>query len=584
MYLGGLPMNKKILISALCASLFLTGCGLIRPAIPDTEYCPVDILTYGYNEEYHWLENKTGTDCHVSSDDLNYDFHSFGEEVIEQAGDETHDRIVYKECSVCHYKQKTITPSANKETLNNIELELSSDESYYLISYYPYFQNHFVEKVYFPTEYNSKPIKGIKHLDGEWVQKGFKVIIPDGYVKLGQYFLSNLGKTNGFIFIPESVKTIDEGALGNYSGLVYTDYLNEAVSEGVFDKVSYLGMSKVCYNVSRLYEPVIIDGIEYYLNKNSHKAMIINYHSSDLITIPNTVQYDGYQGTFIVSEIYNGALYKAAVKGDLTNTHLEEVGPYGLYGATFSGALKLPSTFKRFKEYAVCYGNLASVVINNGIESIGDNAFLKCFDLETVNLPESLVFIGAGAFNDTKVIEVTLPIDLEELGSVAFGSAKHVTYQCEALDLSDEHSPFYHIESIRFTDTVSYVPAHLCESAYKLNSVIFDSDYIWSIGAYAFYFTTELKSITLPEELKYIHDNAFCQSGLTGVIKLPYSLVSIKYCAFANCHDIDYFIYEGTISEIKLICEDGWNQDNPTLGWNRYIPVECSDGSTDTRS
>ncbi len=564
---------NKILPLGLLSIALLGGC--FSTMTPSDEKCSMDAMHYQYSDEVHWLVPNPGEDCYVEEIG---GYHQFGEEIVDYEGDDEHEKRSHVTCEICGYRKDLITPTRGSECLKHMTFRTSSDGTHYIIESYEYFKNDYKKEVYFPTTYNNKPVKGIDNLDGQWLSNSYKVIIPDTYEYLGQYFLYDVS-TKGFVFIPQSVNQIANGALSNYLGVIYTDYLNEVVSDGLFDSVSYQNMSKVCYNVTKDYEPVVIEGIEYKLNKNSHKAMIVDIVSNDIVTIPNSVTYEGYQGTYVVNEVFNGAGYKSVINGNLSDTSLERVGPYAFYNATISGELKFPSTMKYVEEYAFCYAKLARANFNNGILSISDYAFYKSTANEVI-LPESLISIGKQAFDDTYVYEVELPIDLEEIGNWAFGVATNVTYNCDALYVIDWCSPFREIQVLLFTDTVSYVPAYLCANAYSLNHVRF-KDTIQSIGAYAFYSCKELKNITLPENLLGIHVSAFHGSGITGVIALPSSLTLIDTNAFCNCGNIDNFTFEGTIDELKHIVKDNWNQDN--TGWNRYIPTQCKDGSTTTR-
>ena len=65
--------------------------------------------------------------------------------------------------------------------------------------------------------------------------------------------------------------------------------------------------------------------------------------------------------------------------------------------------------------------NLQCIVLEEGIEEIGEYVFSACEGLRRVVFPQSLKKIGAGAFFGCNCLEeVVLPNGLEEIGKMAF--------------------------------------------------------------------------------------------------------------------------------------------------------------------
>ena len=65
---------------------------------------------------------------------------------------------------------------------------------------------------------------------------------------------------------------------------------------------------------------------------------------------------------------------------------------------------------------------IRSVVIENGVTSIGDRAFYGCVNLSSVTISSSVTSIGEYAFYDCRLASVTIPSRVTSIGSNAFDS------------------------------------------------------------------------------------------------------------------------------------------------------------------
>lgn len=107
------------------------------------------------------------------------------------------------------------------------------------------------------------------------------------------------------------------------------------------------------------------------------------------------------------------------------------------------------------------------VVIPEGIEAIGYNAFYQRYSLKKVTLPKSLKWIGDSAFSECKYLkEVVMQEGLEEIGSNCFD-------QCYDLQSIDIPATVSRIEEYAFSD---------CRSMKSYNVAKGNKDYISKQG------------------------------------------------------------------------------------------------------
>lgn len=114
---------------------------------------------------------------------------------------------------------------------------------------------------------------------------------------------------------------------------------------------------------------------------------------------------------------------------------------------------------------------LISIIIPEGVETIGEGAFDGCINLSYVELPESLTTISPGSFYQCPIHSITIPKNVVQIGDCAFAFCANLTQvTCEAV------VPPQLKDGSEFMDSpveVIYVPAESLED-YK-NATNWDS-------------------------------------------------------------------------------------------------------------
>ena len=172
---------------------------------------------------------------------------------------------------------------------------------------------------------------------------------------------------------------------------------------------------------------------------------------------------------------------------------------------------------------------LISVVIPNGVVSIGAKAFSSCDGIQKITLPKSLKTIGNRAFSNCKgLTQIVLPEGLEQMGENPFALCDNLT----DVSFSGPNAVYEVRDGALINKQENRLVSWLHQADQGAYTV---PDDIRIIGRSAFVECKDLTSVTLPEGLEIIEESAFNRCTELDSITLPESLAEAQNQAFANC-------------------------------------------------
>lgn len=126
----------------------------------------------------------------------------------------------------------------------------------------------------------------------------------------------------------------------------------------------------------------------------------------------------------------------------------------------------LPDSVQYISQYAFSDNPyLSEVILGEHVLTIGEGAFYHCTGLESVKFGESLVCIGASAFENTSIKAVDLPHRLVFIGRAAFRATALVDVDIPDSVIAIEAETFcncYQLRSISLPGSVLYFETPLC--------------------------------------------------------------------------------------------------------------------------
>lgn len=162
--------------------------------------------------------------------------------------------------------------------------------------------------------------------------------------------------------------------------------------------------------------------------------------------------------------------------------------------------------------------SIQSVIIGEGVTSIGDYAFYECSNLASATVPESVTSIGAYSFSSCRSLTLTIPENVTRIGEYAF-------YGCQKLT------------SAVIPEGVTSIGDFTFSGCYKLATLVIPKS-VTSIGDYAFESCRSLESVTIPEGVTSIGYSAFKECEKLASVTLSASVTSIGKSAFYACDSL----------------------------------------------
>jgi hypothetical protein len=226
---------------------------------------------------------------------------------------------------------------------------------------------------------------------------------------------------------------------------------------------------------------------------------------------------------------------------------------------------KLPSTLKEIGDYAFWQcESLDSIEFTEGLLVIGSCAFDRCRALKIIKIPSAHVVIGELAFSECDSLTcVELPEGLQVIGKAWFS-------ECESLTTVNVPSSVIEIHHGAFSGCTSLASLDLPEG-------------LQSIGYGSFAGCKSLASVHIPStvcmmgysvfgnctRLKYIHIGARAFDGCEQHVHLQGNLHTIKEGTFRDCDSLTHVRLPSSVTRIECAA---------FVGCTRLISLELPEG------
>ena len=315
-----------------------------------------------------------------------------------------------------------------------------------------------------------------------------------------------------------------------FSTVSFAQTQNVSQQDALANTQKQLQINRYKYSIKA---PKAIDG------NSDFNSMDITSHGGDLAKLlgDNIYKVDSLVVRGTVDDVDFHTLWDASFNGKLSVINMEN--------AEVKNGIIPEDAFWHSEQLNIEDGyitliHLRRIILPNGIKRIEDSAFAYVVNLEDVNIPSELQYIGPSAFEqceNLKTDPLVFPEGFEKLDGAVFANCTNLTGKVVLPSTIKEigEAAFWRakISSINFPEGLEKIG----DAAFygcRLEEVHIPNS-CQDLGIFAFQLNKELKEMHLPDGIERIPNNfADCCINLSHV-NIPSSVKSIGKEAFQSC-------------------------------------------------
>jgi len=435
-----------------------------------------------------------------------------------------------------------------------------------------------------PSEIDGYEVREIASYAFRYNELIRSVVIPDSVISIGDYafrYCTNLSN----VVLSQNLKDIGSAAFGDCPSLLEIEipkslesasanaaggpFGNSGLKKATFET----GTTQVVYNLFYMAEN--LEDVELLDTMTSIGASAF-YDCISLteISLPNSITEIGrsafYESTSLASIVIPDSVVSIdsyAFEGctSLSNVtlskNLKNIGMRVFENCMELEEIEIPksltSAYGSNTGGAFGYSGIKRVTFEAGTTEVASNLFWSAFELEEVELLDTMTSIGNNAFLDcTKLSEIIIPESITEIGSSAFQGCTSLLRVVIPNGVTTVYDDLFqgctNLTSVEISNSITEIPNDMFSNCGALTSVTLPEKLEW-IGARSFENCTSLTTISLPETVSYINSDAFIGSGLTE-IEIPAACYHIGSSAFENCADLTSVLLNEGVEDIGSSC------------------------------
>ncbi|MDE6426810.1 MAG: leucine-rich repeat protein [Ruminococcus sp.] len=270
----------------------------------------------------------------------------------------------------------------------------------------------------------------------------------------------------------------------------------------------------------------------------------VNYtlDKDGLLTISGT----GDMEDFIYPDHAPWYEYIENIKEVVVEDGVTSIGNHAFIDCAKLTSVTLPDSVTNIENGAFCQCySLASVTIPDGVTNIGEFAFSMCHNLTSITIPESVISIGHRAFQSCNgLTSITIQNGVKNIEMCAFTS-------CNGLTSVTIPESVTYISSTAFSNCDNLTEINVSENNnnyVSVNGVLFNKNKTTLIE---YPIGKKNTAYVIPNSVKSISSYAFSKCDYLTSVTIPNSVTSIGYRTFDNCHSLISITIPNSVTTIS---------------------------------
>ena len=303
------------------------------------------------------------------------------------------------------------------------------------------------------------------------------------------------------------------------------------------------------------------------------------YDDGELVFSGNgDMKYTLFQNDDIIEHIIPPykSTYAEFIKSVIIEDGITSIGNYAFLDCKNLERVSMADSVTKI-EYRAFSGceNLKEIDVSDNLVSIGDSAFSQCYNLSNIFIGNGVENIGYYAFSDCwRLVDITISDNVSNIGTGAF----NYCYSLENIIVHEDNNFFSDLDGVLFnkekTALIKFPISKKCNS--------YEVPYgVKRIESAAFQNCYNITEIRLPETIEFIGDYSFNSCMYLKMVVLPENVITISKGAFDNCFSLKNIIVENcdVVFENSVCHTEILPKDMTMEEWLSKILVLVGNGS-----
>ena len=219
---------------------------------------------------------------------------------------------------------------------------------------------------------------------------------------------------------------------------------------------------------------------------------------------------------------------------------------------------------------------IKTVVIEEGVTTIGARAFHSCYNLTSITIPSTVTQIGQNVFMGCPVLDNLYISDLEAWCNITMVNGASSPFSHNNTGIPTKVGNLYLNNSLVTTlvipDGITTIKRYLFSGFCSFTTIQFNQ--VSSIGEYAFTCNHGIESLDIPSTVTSIDACAFSYCLRLETAILPDGLTTMSHSVLYNCYNLTSVTIPASVTSIEeYALNNCHNLTDMYVGWTSAIPA-----------